>query len=116
MAISMRYGTQSDALASSEPSITAGDKEGVARIGGLVIQWGIESITPVANTPTSSAVTFQQAYAENPTVIVSMASTVPYTTVRAVSAANITTSGFDAYVTRTNTTVTSVMWLAIGQA
>jgi hypothetical protein len=40
--------------------------------------------------------------------------TVPGTSVLGDAAANITTTGFDAYVTRTGTTNTGIMWFAIG--
>jgi hypothetical protein len=39
---------------------------------------------------------------------------VPGTSVTGSAAANITTTGFDAYVTRIGTTNTGVMWFAIG--
>lgn len=81
---------------------------------GLLIQWGAESITPVANTPTAKAVKYPMAYASVPMVLTSPVSAVPGTSVLGTSPANVTITGFDAYVTRTGTTNTVVGWLAIG--
>jgi hypothetical protein len=47
-------------------------------------------------------------------VLTSAVSTVPGTTVLGSAPADITVTGFDAYVVRTNTTNTSVGWIAIG--
>lgn len=76
---------------------------------------GFVNVTPTANVPTSQRVTFPQAFAEAPTVVVSAVSTVPGTAVQSVSAANISETGFDAFVYRTNATVTAVMWIAAGK-
>jgi hypothetical protein len=72
------------------------------------------TITPVANTPTAKAVTFHTPYTDAPVVLTTAYTTVPGTSVLGNAAANITTTGFDAYVTRTGTTNTGIMWLAIG--
>ena len=107
-------GNGGDEFVSSDP-VTHGSRSGkVFLSNGLLIQWGVETITPVANTPTSSAVKFSTAYTSIPMVITSAVSTVPGTTVIGDAPANITVSGFDAYVVRTNTTNTSVGWIAIG--
>ena len=96
-------------------SLTHGSRTGRVQFSnGLLLQWGVEAITPVANTPTGKAVTFPVAYTSIPMVIVSALTTVPGTTVTGSGAAEITTTGFDAYVTRTNTTSTSIGWVAIG--
>lgn len=96
-------------------NVTHGDRSGrVLFSNGLLLQWGNVTITPVANTPTAKAVTFPVAYTSDPAVMTTAYTTVPGTTVIANASANVTTTGFDAYVTRTNTTNTSVMWLAIG--
>ena len=79
------------------------------------VQHGFVNVTPVANTPTKAHVTFPQAYAESPTVVVSGVSAVIGSALQGVSAANISATGFDAYVYRTNTTVTAVMWIAAGK-
>lgn len=94
---------------------TYGDRNGVVHFAnGLLIQWGVETITPVANTPTGKTVTFPVAYDVNPMVIANAISTVPGTTVAGGSSASITTTTVGIYVTRVNTTNTSVGWIAIG--
>ena len=103
-----------DEFVTSDP-VTHGSRSGKVHFSnGLLIQWGVETITPVANTPTSSTVKFSTSYTSVPMVITSAVSTVPGTTVTGHAPANITVSGFDAYVVRTNTTNTSVGWVAIG--
>ena len=81
---------------------------------GLLIQWGVEAITPVKDTPTAKAVTFPVSYTSVPMVLTSAITTVPGTSVSGHAPANITITGFDAYVTRNGTTNTSIGWVAIG--
>lgn len=81
---------------------------------GLLIQWGNVTITPEPSTPTTKAVKFDVAYTDAPVVLTTAYTTVPGTSVLGDAAANITTTGFDAVVTRTGTTNTGVMWVAIG--
>ena len=112
--VKLTHGNGGDEFVTSDP-VTHGSRTGKVHFSnGLLIQWGVETITPVANTPTSSAVKFSTAYTSIPMVITSAVSTVPGTTVTGHAPANITVSGFDAYVLRTNTTNTSVGWIAIG--
>lgn len=99
----------------SSGDVTHGNRTGRVQFSnGLLLQWGNVTITPVANTPTAKAVTFPVAYTDAPVVMTTAYTTVPGTSVTGNAAANITTSGFDAYVTRTGTTNTGVMWFAIG--
>lgn len=99
--------------------ITSGDVTHASHSGrvlfsnGLLIQWGRESITPVANTPTKKDVTFAVAYTDTPVVITTPQTAAPGTVVTGSAAANITATGFDCYVTRTGTTATSIGWLAV---
>ena len=96
-------------------AVTHGNRTGrVLFSNGLLLQWGVETITPVANTPTAKAVTFPVAYTSVPMVLTTAITTVPGTSVTGDAAANITVTGFDAYVTRNSTTNTSVGWIAIG--
>ena len=81
---------------------------------GLLIQWGTASITPVANTPTASPITFPIEYDSSPDIQVSVLSTVSGTTVLGYGHSNDTPSGTDLYVTRTNTTATILRWFSIG--
>ena len=95
--------------------VTHGNRTGWVRFSnGLLIQWGNVTITPVANTPTAKAVTFYTPYTDAPVVLSTAYTTVPGTAVTGDGTANITTTGFDAYVTRINATNTGIMWLAIG--
>ena len=103
-----------DEFITSDP-VTHGSRSGKCQFSnGLLIQWGVVSITPVANTPTAKAVTFSPAYTSIPMVLTTAVTTVPGTSVSGNASANITVSGFDAYVTRNNTTNTTVGWVAIG--
>jgi len=103
-----------DEYITSKP-VVHGSRTGRAQFGnGLLIQWGVETITPVKDTPTSKAVTFPVAYTSVPMVLTTAITTVPGTSVSGCASANLTVSGFDAYVTRNGTTNTSVGWVAIG--
>lgn len=77
------------------------------------IDHGSVSITPTANTPTSATVTFNKTFSSTPNVIISPETSVPYSTVRGCGATNISTTGFTAWVYRTNTTATVLHWIAI---
>lgn len=95
--------------------VTHGSRTGRVRFSnGLLIQWGVETITPVKDTPTAKAVKFPIAYTSVPMVLTSAITTVPGSSVSGAAPADITVSGFDAYVTRNGTTNTSVGWIAIG--
>ena len=103
-----------DEFVTSDP-VTHGNRSGRVHFSnGLLIQWGNVTITPVTNTPTAKAVKFDVAYTDAPVVLSTAYSTVPGTSVLGDAVANITTTGFDAYVTRTGTTNSGVMWVAIG--
>lgn len=96
-------------------SVSHGSREGSVYLSnGLLIQWGVETITPVANTPTSKSVTFGTSYTSVPMVLTTAITTVPGTSVPGNASANITVTGFDAFVTRNSTTNTSVGWIAVG--
>lgn len=103
-----------DEFVTSDPVVHGNRTGRVHFSNGLLIQWGNVTITPVANTPTAEAVTFGVSYTDAPCVFVTAYSTVPGTSVSGVASANITTTGFNAYVTRNGATNTGVMWVAIG--
>jgi len=103
-----------DDFVSSEPVVHGNRSGRVHFSNGLLIQWGVETITPVKDTPTAKAVKFPVAYTSIPMVLTTAITTVPGTSVSGNASANITVSGFDAYVTRNGTTNTSVGWIAIG--
>ena len=112
--VSLTHGNGGDHFVTSG-DVTHGSRTGrVLFSNGLLIQWGTESITPVANTPTKKDVIFAVSYTDTPIVITTAQTAVPGTSVTGNSAASITETGFDCYVTRTGTTATSVGWLAIG--
>ena len=95
--------------------VTHGSRTGRVRFSnGLLIQWGVETITPTKDVPTAKAVTFPIAYTSVPMVLTTAITTVPGSSVSGNASANITVTGFDAYVTRNGTTNTSVGWIAIG--
>ena len=99
----------------SSDAVTHGNRSGKVHFSnGLLIQWGNVTITPVANTPTAEVVTFSTSYTDAPVVLVTAYTTVPGTSVSGAAAANITTTKFDAYVTRNGATNTGVMWVSIG--
>lgn len=76
------------------------------------VQAGSVSITPVANTATSTTVVFPVPFASAPRVVVSPGTVNPGTQVKGVSATSTTTTQFTAWVYRTNTTNTPVRWVA----
>lgn len=80
----------------------------------LKMQSGTVTITPsAANTPTGATVTFPVAFASVPYVVISAATSVAGTTVTGWGAYNETTTDFVATVTRTNTTATTLRWIAM---
>ena len=81
---------------------------------GMLIQYGRVSINPVANKPTMEHVQFPKAFAVQPCVVVTPVTSVPGTNILGTGASNNSNDGFDAYVTRTNTTETILAWIAIG--
>lgn len=103
-----------DEFVTSEPVVHGSRTGRVHFSNGLLIQWGVETITPVTNTPTAKAVKFGVAYTSVPMVLTTAITTVPGTSVTGNAAANIAVTGFDAYVVRNGTTNTSVGWIAIG--
>lgn len=74
---------------------------------------GTLTITPVANTPTSQSVSFPAGrFSATPHIVISPITTVPGTQVTGWGASGASSTGFDAYVTRTNTTATILNWIA----
>jgi hypothetical protein len=91
------------------------DASGYISLGnGLKMAWGNVLITPVANTPTAVTIGFPIAFSYAPIVMVTMETTAPGTLVTGIACANRTTSQFQIYITRTNTTATGARWFAIG--
>ena len=76
-------------------------------LGGFQILTGRVDITP-------KAVEFSREFASAPVVITCPASSVPGTTITGTSASDVTKSGCNIYLTRSGTTTSTVMWIAIG--
>lgn len=76
-------------------------------------QIGTTTCSAKANTPTATHVTFPKAFTSAPIVLLNPLTAVPGTIFKGCSATNITTTGFDLYVTRTDNGNTSVKWIAI---
>jgi hypothetical protein len=93
--------------------LTAGSASVTGSLTAGNIDHGSVSITPTANTPTSKTVSFNKTFSSTPNVIISAETSVPYSTVRGCGATNISTTGFTAWVYRTNTTATVLHWIAI---
>lgn len=78
------------------------------------VQHGNISITPsAANTPTSKAITFKKEFSGSPDIIATPHTSVPGTTLLGVGTASRSTTGCTIWVTRTNTTDTTVNWIAV---
>ena len=82
---------------------------------GFLVQWGSINITATTTgTPEKVDITFPIPYSKIPTIMVSISSAVPGTSITGYSHGNDSTTGTSLYVTRTNTTATGTRWLAIG--
>lgn len=105
-------------MQSYAPSIVAGGQQGNLLLNGgnsdpILIQWGRVSITPTAaNTVTKLPINFIWGYQGIPAVFTEMSSGAPATI--DIAAGDITSTGFNIYLQRTNTVATSIMWWAIG--
>ena len=78
------------------------------------IQHGSVSITPsAANTPTSKLITFNKQFSGAPNVLANAHTAVPGTTVLGVGTASNSSTDCTIWLTRTNTTATTVNWLAV---
>lgn len=97
-------------------TFTAGDVATAARLDSItpsaLSDSGLIRIVPVANTPTSVAVKFTAPFTAVPKVVVAPNTTVVGSTVKGVGVTDVTTTGFTAWVYRTNTTGTYVHWQA----
>lgn len=100
---------------------TFGSMSGVYKThDGLLMQWGLVSITPTAaDTPTSVLVAYPQVYADTPAVFATLATSVPQSVSvgiqRTASLVPDTKKGIAVTLTRNSTTSTGVYWLAIGK-
>ena len=105
-------------MQSYAPSIVAGGQQGNLLLNAgnsdpILIQWGRVSITPTAaNTVTKLPIKFIWGYQGIPAIFTEMSSGAPATI--DIAAGDITATGFNIYLQRTNTVATSIMWWAIG--
>jgi len=76
--------------------------------------WGSVLITPVANTPTSTTVSFGPLSGSEFVGFTTASTTVPGTTVTGTSITSISSTGATVWITRSNTTATTVFWIVIG--
>lgn len=82
--------------------------------GNTMFASGSVNITPTAaNTPTKVTVAFGKTFPATPMVVACAYSTLPGTVVTGVSSGAASTTGTDIYVTRTNTTATTIRWVAV---
>lgn len=97
---------------------TDGEVATAAELNSLLppvsVQSGVVQVTPVADTPTSVAVTFATPYAAAPEVVVTPMVTTVGDLVKGVGVSDVTETGFTLWVYRTNTTTMSVAWQAWG--
>lgn len=94
----------------------ASQNEGNAILGDIKICWGIATVTPTAAGESANApVLFPFAYTNKPNVQVTCENTDPGVRVTGCSYDDLTLTGCNIYVTRTNMTATKVSWLAIGK-
>ena len=86
---------------------------------GLLLQWGIVTITPTeANAATTQVVTFAQPFTADPLVMLTPITSVPENlsvgVIRTASVVGDTKEAIGVVLTRNGTTATGIQWLAIG--
>ena len=81
---------------------------------GLILQWGITSVTPVANTVVTKLITFPTAFTTKLFFITINPNTSVPDIVQCAAKDKDSLTEFDIYLKRTNTTVTEVYWFALG--
>lgn len=103
----------SDTARSNAMVVTKSGDVQASSFNGHTCTMGTTTCTAKANTPTATHVTFPKAFASVPIVLLNPLTAVPGTIFKGCSATNITTTGFDLYVTRTDNGNTSIKWIAI---
>ena len=93
---------------------TVADHSGSCVIGDLLIQWGSETITPVANSVTTKSMTFPLAYANAPWLGLTLRTT-GVGTVKSFGCTSTSTTGSILRMYRENTTDATLGWIAIGK-
>lgn len=78
------------------------------------IQAGYAVITPsAADTPESVNVAFQQPFLKEPIVVATPYTSLPGTVLTGVGVRDVSVEGFDLYMTRKDTTSTTIAWVAV---
>lgn len=90
------------------------DVDNILSMGNFA--WGSLSITPAANVPTSATVGGLSVRGSTFIALVTVVTSVPGTQVTGIACNNISSSGLTIWLTRTNTTATTVNWMVIGAA
>jgi hypothetical protein len=86
----------------------------IGRLGAPRTDEGSYAFTGlVANTPKSQAITFTVPFETVPSVVATPTTSVPQ--ICSVGTASVTTDGFTLWFCRTNTTDTSVCWIAVSR-
>lgn len=113
-ALETLVGTTSVASQISSAVSTKADQNHSHILASLGIQHGRATVSCTANEVSSASVTFATVYKSAPTITLTAGSSAPGTSVVEVSISNVTTTGFDIRVYRTNTSSTTVHWIAVG--
>lgn len=97
----------------------SGSSDMIVDVSGILLPrnmiWGTASITPSApNTPTALVIGGLNVRGTTFAAQVTAGTAVPGTTVTGVGATNVSSSGLTIWVTRTNTTATTVHWVVFG--
>lgn len=100
--------------ASQDPSLVTDDLSITGALEAGNMAWGTLNITPVANQPTKGLVTGLSLQGRGPVrVWATVNTTVPGSQIKEVTVFNQSSTGFELWLYRTNTTVSTVHWLAI---
>ena len=84
-------------------------------LADLGFQYGKVAVSCTANTVSTANVTFDREYQTMPIVTLTAGSSAPGTAITEVTVSNITYTGFTVCVYRTNTSSTTIQWMAAGQ-
>ncbi|USK72611.1 hypothetical protein [Peribacillus asahii] len=104
---------QCDTLRGYDGKLLFNSKE-IHHQGNFMVARGSVTITPTAaNEPTSASISFGKTFPSNPTVMVTPNTTVPGKTVTGWGMSGVSETGCTLWVTRTNTSATSLHWVAI---
>lgn len=99
---------------SADTKTINGTNQSILYLGHTMIIYGRTSFTDLtANTTATSSITFDKAFANPPMVTAIPNSSSPHQC--GVGAGNVSATGCNVYLNRTNTTDTNVFWIAIGE-